>query len=92
MSAPIGFEGGFSREAASVTEAAVGKAVRAATEAHLVCYGAFAVATALAELRSRPPADEAPLSVVEATMDAAVEDSTGGEPDGGFEADYEPAT
>lgn len=86
--AQSGSGGGCSRtpDGESLTAAAVGRAVRAATEAHLVCYGAFAVATALAELRGGAAAPASTRLPFEAAGgDAALDED-------GSEADYEPGS
>lgn len=85
----------ISPDAASLSSAAaIGRAARAATEAHLVCFGSFAVATALAELRGAggvavgpPTASAAPPM---ATGVAMADDELPAASSGGEEADYEP--
>ena len=73
----------------SLTAAAISKAIRATTEAHLLCYGAFAVIKALTELRDTV-STEAPVTALALASvdDDIVVDVMASEV--ASEADYEP--
>ena len=71
----------------SLTAAAIGKAIRATTEAHLLCYGAFAVIKALTELRETV-STEATVTALASVDDDFVVDLMASEV--ASEADYEP--
>ena len=80
---------------ATLLEDAVRKAVRATTEAHLVCFGAFAVSTVLSELRS----GAAPAAMIPADVSVGIASGPGSlvpslppseADDMCSEADYEP--